>query len=98
MELIDELKDHAYDLISSEPIVYCKAFEDNSSALDIARLPNIRPRTKSINVIYHHFQEYVRLGMINIYLISTHDQVADMFTKPLTQNTFVNHHINIWGS
>ena len=56
------------------------------------------PHTKAINVIYHHFQEYVRLGMINIYLISTHDQVADMLTKPLTQNTFVKHHINIWGS
>ena len=33
MELMDELKDRGYDLISTEPIVYCKAFEDNSGAL-----------------------------------------------------------------
>ena len=72
MEIMDELKDRGYDLISTQPIVYCKAFEDNSGALEIA------------NVIYLHFREYVRLGMIEIYPISNHDQVADMFTKPLT--------------
>ena len=33
MELMDELKERGYDLISTEPIVYCKAFEDNSGAL-----------------------------------------------------------------
>ena len=62
MELMDELKDRGYDLISTEPIVYCKAFEDNSGALEIARIPKMRTRTKAINVIYHHFREYVRLG------------------------------------
>ena len=44
MELMDELKDRGYDLISTEPIVYCKAFEDNSGALEIARLPNLPRR------------------------------------------------------
>ena len=91
MELMDELKDCGYDLISTDPIVYCKAFEDNYGALEITRLPKMRPHTKEINVIYHHLLEYVRPGMIKRYLISTHDQVADMFTKPLTQNNFVNH-------
>ena len=55
MELMDELKDHGYELISTEPIVYCKEFEDNSGALEITRLPKMRPCTKAINVIYHHF-------------------------------------------
>jgi len=98
MELMDELKDRGYELISTEPKVYCKAFEDNSGALEIARLPKMRPRTKAINVIYHHFREYVRLGLISIYPISTDDQVADIFTKPLTQNPFVRHRVKICGS
>ena len=51
MELMDELKDRGYDLISTNPIVYCKAFEDNSGALEIVRLPNMRPCTKAINVV-----------------------------------------------
>ena len=83
MELIDEMKDSGYDLISTEPIVCCKAFGDNYGALEITRLPKMRPCTKSINVIYHHFREYVQLGMIKIYPISTHDQIADIYSPNL---------------
>ena len=36
--------------------------------------------------------------MIKIYPISTHDQVSDMFTKPLTQNNFVKHRVKVCGS
>ena len=55
MELMDEFNDRGYDLISTKPIVYCKAFEDNSGALEITCLPKMCPGTKVINVIYHHF-------------------------------------------
>ena len=95
MELMDELKERVYELISTDPIVYCKAFKYNYSALEIARLPKILPRTKAINLIYHHFWEYVRLGMIKIYPISTHDQVSDMLTKPLNWNTFVKRRVKV---
>ena len=97
MELMDELKEHVYDLISTEPIFYCKAFEDNSGALKVVRLQKMRPCTKEINVTYHYFREYVKLGMIKIYPISTHDQVAYMFTKPLTHNNFFNHCVKVCG-
>ena len=56
MELMDELKDRGYDLISTKPIIYCKAFKDKSGALEIMRLPKMRPHTKAINIIYHNFQ------------------------------------------
>ena len=98
MELLDEFNERKYDLISAEPKIYCKAFEDNSGALEIARLPKMRPRTKAINVVYHHFREYVRLGLISIYPVSTDDQLADIFTKPLTQNTFVRFRKLLSGS
>ena len=98
MELMDEVKEHSYDLISTNTIVYFKEIRYNSGAPKIAHLPKICPCTKEINVIYHHFRKYVRLGMINIYLISTHDQVANMFTKTLTQNNFLKHRVNICGS
>ena len=93
MELMDELRGRGYELICTEPIVYCKAFEDNSGAMEIAHLPKMRPRTKVINVIYHHFHEYVRLGLIKIYPISNDDQVAEIFTKPLNQNPFVKQRV-----
>lgn len=58
-------------------------FKDNSGALDIARTPKMRPRTKHVNKIYHHFQEYICCHLIHIEFVSTQDQVADIFTKPL---------------
>jgi hypothetical protein len=89
MQLLQELKDQGFSIYSTEPKVYCKAFEDNSGAIELARLPKMRPRTKHINIIYHHFREHVRRGKIHIYPVSTKDQLADILTKPLPQNDFL---------
>ena len=87
---MDELKDGGYKLISTELIVYCKEFEDNSGALEIALLPNMYPRTKAINIIYRQFGEYVRLSLIKFYPMSTNDQVANDLFQPKT-STFFTH-------
>ena len=76
----------SYQVICTEPHVYCKVFKDNSGALELARLPKLRPRTKHINVCYHHFCEHVRKWLIKIFPINTKDQIADTLTKPLAQN------------
>ena len=89
MELEQEIKNKGFNIFCEETHVYCKAFEDNSVALEMSRLPKMRPRTKHINVYYHHFREYIRKGIIKIFPIDTTKQVADIFTKPLVQNTFV---------
>ena len=39
MELIYKLEECVYDLISTNPIVSFKGFEDNFGALEITRLP-----------------------------------------------------------
>ena len=52
MNLIKELQERKFTTISSVPKVYCKAFEDNSGALELARSPKLRPRTKHINNMY----------------------------------------------
>ena len=62
MELLDEFNERKYDLISAEPKIYCKAFEDNLDALKIARLPKMRPCTKAINVVYHQKKKHYDLG------------------------------------
>jgi len=41
MELVKELKDQGYDMDSTQPIVHCCIFEDNSSALKIAKIPKM---------------------------------------------------------
>ncbi len=91
MNLLDELKTNDFQVICTKPYVYCKVFEDNSGALELAQLPKLRPRTKHINVCYHHFQEHVRKGLIKIFPVDTKNQIADTLTKALAQNDFTHH-------
>ncbi len=55
--------------------MYCKVFEDNSLALELAGLPKLRPHTKHINVCYHHFCEHVQKGLIKIFPIDTKEKL-----------------------
>jgi hypothetical protein len=91
MGLLQEMWEHDFKIPCTETYVYCKVFEDNSGTLKLARLPKLCPRTKHINVCYHHFCEHVWKGLIKIFPIDTNDQVADTLTKPLAQNVFQCH-------
>jgi hypothetical protein len=77
--------------IFTKPYVYCKVFEDNSSALELARLPKLCPRTKHINVCYHHFHEHVRNGLIKIFPLRTKNQIANALTEAPPQNVIQRH-------
>ena len=70
------------------PVIYCKLFEDNNGALELARTPRYLPRTKHIGIKYHHFREHVRKGKVKISSIDTKEQMADQFTKGLTASSF----------
>ena len=97
MFLIQEIKEKGFQVIANIPHVYCKAFEDNSGALELARLPKLRPRTKHINTCFHHFREHVRNGLIKIYPIGTKDQIADVLTKAIPQTDLQRHRKAISG-
>jgi hypothetical protein len=88
MDLLTEMK--AQGIVTEEfaPKIFCKAFEDNLGALEMARMPCMRPRTKHINCLYHHFRSHVAHGQITIHAIKTEDQIADLWTKPLNVELF----------
>jgi hypothetical protein len=98
MELIKKMKGHHISVICTKPYVYCKVFEDNSGALELARLPKLCPCTKHINVCYHHFRKHVHKGLIIIFPVETSDQIADVLTKALAQNDFVRNRIHLCGN
>ena len=98
MSLVQEMREKGFQVLCNDPHVYCKVFEDNSGALELARLPKMRPRTKHINVSYHHFREHVRKGLIKIFPISTDEQIADALTKALSQNSFTHHRKRLCGT
>jgi hypothetical protein len=88
MDFLLELR--AQGIVTEEfcPKVFCKAFEDNNGALEMAKMPRMRPRTKHINCAYHHFCSHVANGSITVHAIDTQDQIADLWTKPLSADLF----------
>jgi hypothetical protein len=89
MNLLKEMKEHRVELPTTKPTVYCKLFEDNAGVIHIAKSPKMRPRTRHINQKYHHFREWVKSGLIDIFAIDTEEQPADLLTKPLSVASFM---------
>ena len=82
MEHLEQLE-KTLNIESKRPSVNCKVFGDNNSAIKLSKAPKVCPRTKHTALKYHHFREHVQKGLIEINLIDTLEQVADIFTKAL---------------
>ena len=89
MQLVEEAHELGWTTIQDVPKVHCTVFEDNVGALEMARLPKMRPRTKHLCVRLHHFREHVRKKLISIHHIATELQIADLLTKPQPVALFV---------
>lgn len=68
---------------SNTPI-YC----DNKSAISITENPVCHSRTKHIEIRHHFIRDCVEKGKVRLEFVSTHDQLADIFTKPLSEDRF----------
>jgi len=66
MQLLQELKDQGFHQTNVTPVVYCKAFKDNTGALELSLVPKMRPRIKHITNVYHHFSSFVRDKLISV--------------------------------
>jgi hypothetical protein len=90
IELLKEMQEYGFRVHPTMTKVHCRVFEDNSGALEMAKIHKSRPRTKHINAKLHHFRSYVG-KYISIHNIGTHDQPADILTKQLPYDVFVKH-------
>ena len=46
MDLVAEIIAHDFQVICTAPHVFCKVFEDDAGALELARLPKLRGKIK----------------------------------------------------
>lgn len=88
IQLLEELKSHGFKIHKTTPKVVCRTFEDNMSCVKIATNHKTRPRTKHLAIRLHHFRSFVLNKTITIEHISTKEQTADIFTKPLPKPQF----------
>jgi hypothetical protein len=97
MQLVKEIQDRGFEVPTSMPVIHCQLFEDNSGALELARVPKMRSRTKHMNLKYHHFRDFVAHGLITVHPINTNKQPTYILTKPLGDEDFLCHQITLLG-
>jgi hypothetical protein len=88
------LRDYGYKL-TKVPLL-C----DNESAIRMADNLVEHSRTKHIAIRYHFLRYHQQKGDIEIAYINTKEQLADICTKPLDEQTFtkLRHELNILDS
>ena len=67
-------------LAQGPSVIWC----DNTGAASLASNPVFHARTKHIEVDVHFIREKVAQKVVEVRYVPTTEQVADMFTKPLT--------------
>ncbi|XP_019163279.1 PREDICTED: uncharacterized protein LOC109159655 [Ipomoea nil] len=66
------------------PTLWC----DNLGATYLCANPVFHARTKHVEVDYHFVRDKVSAGQLQVHFVSTKDQLADIFTKPLPAARF----------
>jgi hypothetical protein len=61
---------------------------DNESAIRLVDNPIEHSRSKHIDIRHHFLRDHQQRGDIDIYHISTENQLADIFSKPLDEKRF----------
>lgn len=61
---------------------------DNQGAMKLTKNPEFHKRTKHIEVRYHFIREKFDEGCFELRYVSTKEQIADIFTKPLSKHKF----------
>ncbi|GKF72806.1 hypothetical protein Tco_0208920, partial [Tanacetum coccineum] len=77
-----QLKDYGFDYNR------ITLYSDSRSAIATSCNPVQHSHTKHINVRYHFIKEQVERGIVELYFVRTEYQLADMFTKALSQERF----------
>jgi hypothetical protein len=80
-------------------IIRSTIFEDNQACYQLATTdpPRMTPRSKSIAIKYHWFREHLRPGEVEIASIASQEQLADIFTKPLSPTIFEYFRMKLLG-
>ena len=72
-------------VVFEEPtIIYC----DNTSAISLSKNLVQHSKAKHVPIKYHHLRDQAANKNIKLEYIPTQEQVADIFTKPLSRDVF----------
>jgi hypothetical protein len=58
---------------------------DNKSAIELTKNPMNHERSKHIEVCFHFIRDHVKEGSVKLVHVASQNQIADIFTKPLSK-------------
>jgi hypothetical protein len=73
-----------FNLEMEATVILC----DNQSCIKMTENPVFHDKSKHIEIRYHYICDMVQRGSIKLQYVSTDEQVADVFTKPLSRVKF----------
>jgi hypothetical protein len=79
-KLLADLFGHEMD----STVIHC----DNQSCVKLSENPVFHDKSKHIEIKYHYIRDMVQRKAVHVQYLSTHEQVADVFTKPLARTKF----------
>jgi hypothetical protein len=79
-KILTNLFDHEMDPTT----IHC----DNQTYVKISENPMFHDRSKHFEIKYHYIRDMVQRKTIHVQYLSTHEQIADIFTKPLSKTKF----------
>jgi hypothetical protein len=78
-KLLTDLFDHEMD-----PIIHC----DNQSCVKLSENSVFHDRLKHVEIKYDYIRDMVQRKAVHMQYPPTHEQIADMFIKPLAKTNF----------
>ncbi|GLJ08830.1 hypothetical protein SUGI_0096780 [Cryptomeria japonica] len=79
-QLLEGINEQVIELVT----IFC----DNTSAINISKNLVMHSKTKHISIKYHYLRVEVQEKKVVLEYVSTKEQIADIFTKPLPRDTF----------
>jgi hypothetical protein len=79
-KLLTNLFDHEMDLT----IIPC----ENQSCVNLSENPVFHDKSKHIEIKHHYIRDMVQRKTVHVHYLSTHEQIAYIFTKPLAKSKF----------
>ncbi|GJS66460.1 hypothetical protein Tco_0681024, partial [Tanacetum coccineum] len=65
-----------------------RSYCDSKAAIAISYNLVQHSRTKHIDVRYHFIKEQVEKGIVELFFVGTENQLADLFTKAMSEDRF----------
>ena len=65
-------------------------YTDSSSAIGTSENPVNQSSLRGIQTLYHATRDMIEQGHIEVIHVPAHEELADIFTKPLDAKTFIS--------